>query len=587
VPYTRCVKVVGLYLVRNEVDLIETNLRHHFSCAIDEAIVIDNGSSDGTFELLAGLAADMPIQLASEVGPMYQAERVTRMARLATVQGADWVLPIDADEFWVGAEASFRAVLEGTPCDTRALFVEVVNFVQRRDVLVARPGRLASMTMRPEHAIGPAEQASRMVRDGEIGWLEAVSTPKCVLRASADVIVAQGNHVTGIRDGIATERLTCLHAPIRARSVLAAKLDHGRRLVEDGSPTEAGWHVKRWWQMAREGTFDREWDALSYEDGAIVVSGRRRQLVADDRLRDAVVAVGPDARTTDARAANPVDEMAPAVGAYLLALDTVPGWFSPLDLRVFVELDRIQRDRGVAGDLFEIGAYLGRSAILLGHLARPPAERLTVCDVFEHVESVDPESFLQHHHWYSGLSEKAFLEQYQRFHEQLPDVIVGSSETIDATALAGTCRIVHLDGGFRYEVVRHDVSTARDLLGPGGIVAFDGVFTPHQPGVALAVWELVLSGTFVPLCSTERRLYGTWDEAFAADWSARIDEWVAGEPDLGLELHTLAGWAVRRLFSLGGPTAATERQLVRIPDLAAVPGTETAENRTEAGTRTP
>ena len=134
-----------------------------------------------------------------------------------------------------------------------------------------------------------------------------------------------------------------------------------------------------------------------------------------------------------------------------------------------------------------------------------------MCDVFEHVEYVDPESFLQHHHWYSGLSEKAFLEQYQRFHEQLPDVIVGSSETIDATALAGTCRIVHLDGGFRYEVVRHDASTARDLLGPGGIVAFDGVFTPHQPGVALAVWELVLSGTFVPLCSTERRLYGTWD----------------------------------------------------------------------------
>ena len=103
--YTRSVKVVGLYLLRNEADIIETNLRHHFAVGIDEAIVIDNGSTDGTLELLANLTEDMPIQLSSEVGPMYQSERVTRMARLATLQGADWVLPIDADEFWVGSGA--------------------------------------------------------------------------------------------------------------------------------------------------------------------------------------------------------------------------------------------------------------------------------------------------------------------------------------------------------------------------------------------------------------------------------------------------------------------------------------------------
>jgi Glycosyl transferase family 2/Methyltransferase domain len=588
VSYTRFVKAVGLYLVRNEVDLIETNLRHHFARVIDEAIVIDNGSSDGTLERVAHLAADLPIQLASEVGPMFQAERVTRMARFAVARGADWLLPIDADEFWVGAGASFRDVLEETPGDVRALFVEVVNFVQRRDVLVARPGRLASMTMRPERAIGPAEETSRMVREGEIGWLEALSTPKCVLRASPDVVVANGNHVTATRDGMPTERLTCLHAPIRARSVLTAKLDHGRRLLEVGAPAEAGWHVKRWWQMAREGTFDREWDALSYEDGAIAVAGRRHQLVRDDRLRDTVVAVAPDVRTTDARAASPVDEMAPAVGAYLLGLDTVPGWFSPLDFRVFVELDRIQHDRDTAGDLFEIGAYLGKSAILLGHLVRPPTERLTVCDVFEHVESVDAESFLQHNHWYSGVSEKAFLEQYKRFHEQLPDVIVGSSETIDAAAVAGTCRIVHLDGGHRYEIVRHDVSTARVLLGLGGIVALEGIFAPHHPGAALAVWELVLSGTFVPLCVTESKLYGTWDEASTADWAARIDEWVAKEPDLGLEVHTLAERVVvRRLFTHGRPPAA-EHQRVRIPDLADIPGPESPEHPTpERPTRNP
>ena len=115
VPYARCRKAVGLYLVRNEVDLIGANLRHHLSRVVDEAIVIDNGSSDGTLELLADLAEDLPIQLASEVGHTYQAKRVTRMVRFAAVQGVDWVLPIDADEFRVGTGACFRDVLEEAP----------------------------------------------------------------------------------------------------------------------------------------------------------------------------------------------------------------------------------------------------------------------------------------------------------------------------------------------------------------------------------------------------------------------------------------------------------------------------------------
>ena len=132
-------KVVGLYQVRNEVDIIETNLRHHLTTVLDEAIVVDNGSSDGTFELLAELAGELPLKLASEIGHVYQSGRVTRMARFAAQQGADWVLPIDADEFWVARDVPFRSVLEEAPVDARALFVDVINFVQRRDVLAASP----------------------------------------------------------------------------------------------------------------------------------------------------------------------------------------------------------------------------------------------------------------------------------------------------------------------------------------------------------------------------------------------------------------------------------------------------------------
>lgn len=84
------------------------------------------------------------------------------------------------------------------------------------------------------------------------------------------------------------------------------------------------------------------------------------------------------------------------------------------------------------------------------------------------------------------------------------------------------------------------------------------------------MWELVLSGELVPLCLTEGKLYGTWDGA-ALDWLGGIDDWVAGQPDLGIEVHTLAGWPVRRIFAQPRPPMKLSH-VVRIPDLEAMPG---------------
>ena len=91
-----------------------------------------------------------------------------------------------------------------------------------------------------------------------------------------------------------------------------------------------------------------------------------------------------------------------------------------------------------------------------------------MCDVFEHVEAIDEESFLVFNHWYSGITQQAFVEQYQRFHVELPDMIVEPSSTIDATRLVRTCRLVHVDGGHKYEIVRQDAATARSSCVPAG-----------------------------------------------------------------------------------------------------------------------
>ena len=294
---------------------------------------------------------------------MYQSDRVTRMARLAIMQGADWVLPIDADEFWVGAGGSFRHVLEDTPAEVRRALRRVGDVRPEP----RRPGGATGLPRVHDDAARASGRAGgrgpRLVRDEEVGWVEIMYTPKCVHRARPGITVPKGNHLTGVPDGRATDLLTCLHAPMRAFSTLAVKLDHGRRAVEENGPLEARSVVAREALVA---------DGAGAHAGPRVGgaqlprwSHHRRRPAPRARLRTTgcvmpVVAVAPLVRTTAADVANPTLRMPPAVGAYYYALDTVPGWFSMLDFRILVELDRLQHEHGIGGDLFEIGAYYGK-----------------------------------------------------------------------------------------------------------------------------------------------------------------------------------------------------------------------------------
>ena len=445
-------KVVGLYLLRNEVDLVEVNLSHHFATAIDEAIVIDNGSTDGTLEKLIELADSMPIQLASEPGPYDQSNRVTRMARLAVQNGADWVLPIDADEFWVGIDATLRSILGDLPDDVSGVRAEIVNFVQRRDVLSAGPHSLLSMTMRPESQVGPIEDCERLVEAEQIGFVEMMYPPKWVSRASPDIVVHNGNHsVEGLPEGTTTTgQVLCLHAPLRARSLLTGKLDQGRRVIEDEGRQDY-WHVRRWWRLCREGTIEAEWAANSFENGSITVGARERRLIEDDRLRHAV---SPHVSGTGPEELDEREAAHPAVAAYLLALDTVPGEFDELDFLLTVELDRIQQANTVAGDLLEIGTGSVKSAILLGHLAGLSHDVLSVCGSVEELGPEGPDISYATEDQESGALPPGFADQYVRFHTRLPAMLGPGPKQIDVGSRQDSFRIVHIGGRPDYDSAR-------------------------------------------------------------------------------------------------------------------------------------
>jgi hypothetical protein len=234
------------------------------------------------------------------------------------------------------------------------------------------------------------------------------------------------------------------------------------------------------------------------------------------------------------------------VSAYFLSLGSVPGWFSEVDFRIFMAIDELQKAAGVTGNLFEIGAYCGKTSILLAWMLAT-GERLTVCDLFNENDRVSDSNREENRRQYEGFSRQDFEDHYLRFHCELPEILACSSTEIGRDVLKDTCRFVHIDGSHVHAVVTEDIETARVLLRPGGIVALDDISTTHNPGSALGAWEAVANGILKPICLTDAKLYASFDRDDDRI-SSELDSWAASQSDLIVEYHELAGWKVPRVL---------------------------------------
>ena len=90
-------------LIRNERDIVELNIRFHASKGVEAFIVIDNGSVDGTYEIVNRLAHEFAMKVLQYNDDSFQQSRwMTHAAMLAwDAFDADLVIPNDADEFWM------------------------------------------------------------------------------------------------------------------------------------------------------------------------------------------------------------------------------------------------------------------------------------------------------------------------------------------------------------------------------------------------------------------------------------------------------------------------------------------------------
>lgn len=231
--------LIATLLVRDEQQIVAANIEHHLSQGVDAFIVTDHLSQDYTPDIVQSYP-EVAHYIREEDPAYHQWEWVTRMAHIAADMNPDWIVHLDADEFWHGFNAlekvpdNINVVYSGSSCN---------------------PFTSNGMTCRDFLPFDDYEKDEPFSFDKyeyfRYSETKACKGVKIVHRPSKDCVVAQGNHNIEMKgDRGWTDMIHIDHYPVRSYEHFYRKVKNGGEAyahATDLDPT-LGFHWRDWYK---------------------------------------------------------------------------------------------------------------------------------------------------------------------------------------------------------------------------------------------------------------------------------------------------------------------------------------------------
>jgi hypothetical protein len=246
-------------LVKNEIDIIEKNIRFHAKNGVDSFVIMDNNSTDGTRELLEELKKEFEITVIDEKGTYSQAKWMTKLTRIAKKKyNPTWLIPNDADEFWTAQNASLKEVL---PEKGAVLTVNRYNRLLYEN--------LDNVLNSEYKIINPIIYDKQTQLYGEHICMQLVKiSPKVIIKPKGLLWIRGGNHkalhLQNMRDYFKKyekikrfKQIEVNHFPIRSYEQFKNNIENRVKLLE--KKATMGPHYKRWVKLYKEGKLEKEY----------------------------------------------------------------------------------------------------------------------------------------------------------------------------------------------------------------------------------------------------------------------------------------------------------------------------------------
>jgi hypothetical protein len=256
--------LVMTLLVRDEADIVRKNIEFHLKHGVDHIIATDNGSVDGTVEILEEYGKSGCLHLIHEPDQDFrQAHWVNRMGDLAVSRfGARLLFHCDADEFWRPESGNLKDELLTHPL-LDVLQVPLVNVLLRdRGGAERFPGDACYAVVNPPPSADVREDSRNT------SFYLYPYPPKVIMRVRGSAPrVKAGNHRVEHERRYTmcpSRAIRIYHYPVQGKAHFTAKVVNGGGALDSNTSAtrETGWHWRRWYDAYRQHRLDEEYRLL-------------------------------------------------------------------------------------------------------------------------------------------------------------------------------------------------------------------------------------------------------------------------------------------------------------------------------------